>query len=446
MSVVKTFLARPYQFDVLSSVKRIIALITGVGSGKTSCASVWIINKAQTMKKGEVGLIAAETYQTLIDSTLTNFYKFLEDYEIPVRPREKPEAHRPFNIKIKVNKKWHKILCRSLTKFEALSGIELAWAYVDETFLSKQTAVSTILERLRGGEDKKGNEQLLITSTATEPGHWLHKMFIEGFNADIMDVFTATTYDNKKNLPDGYIETLKTMHSPSMFKRMVLGMFVADSTNVIYREFKRDIHISDEDIEIDPHYPLLWSHDFNCGVGKPMSSVLAQLKKLENAAGIVRWEIHIIDEFIVERSSTQEVINEFHGRYGDRYKHNMIIYGDPAGKAKDTRSKSSDFDILYANGFEDQSIDKKHPAVRDRHNIVNSVLMNAHGDSRIKISPKCKTLIAGLETTCLKEGASYTEKETYSQHVTTALGYMVCREFEIEKPEHTESAGSRYWK
>ena len=262
-----------------------------------------------------------------------------------------------------------------------------------------------------------------------------------------MDVVNARTEDNKKNLPAGYIELMKSMYDPSLFERMCNAKWLALNENKVYYSFDRDLHVADKQIEINPHFPLLWMHDFNCGVNKPMSSAIGQLINCDSKqTGVRRYELRIIDEIIIDKSSTYEVIEEFRARYGDKYDEQIVIYGDPAGKASDTRSKLSDYDIMYQAGFMEQLIDRSAPAVRTRHNLVNSVFLDTHGDIRMQISPNCKTVIKGFDSVTVKEGATYTEVETREQHVTTAIGYCICKEFEINTMPYDYTPEKQYYK
>jgi hypothetical protein len=161
-----------------------------------------------------------------------------------------------------------------------------------------------------------------------------------------------------------------------------------------------------------------------------MSSCLCQIKKAKGPDDIVRPELHVFDEIVVETADTNDVAQEFKQRYGIE---NVIVYGDPAGQARDTRSKATDYMILKDLGFKKQKVARAHPPIRERHNTVNALLKNAEGDIRVKIHPRCKTLIKGLDTVRLRDGAQYLEEETYWQHVTTAFGYLIAYEFPIKK-------------
>ena len=69
-----------------------------------------------------------------------------------------------------------------------------------------------------------------------------------------------------------------------------------------------------------------------------------------------------------------------------------------SGRAKDTRSKTTDYELLRAAGFIDQRVPRANPPIRDRHNAVNALLCNAAGQVRCSIHPRCQDAIKGLET------------------------------------------------
>lgn len=173
-----------------------------------------------------------------------------------------------------------------------------------------------------------------------------------------------------------------------------------------------------------------------------MSSCLCQIKKGEDQDGNKRPELHIFDEVILETADTHQAAQEFKQRYPDIK--DVIVYGDASGQARDTRSKMTDYVILREHGFKRQRVPTKNPPIRDRHNAVNAMLHNANGDVRVRIHPRCKTLIKGLETVSLKAGAQYLEEETYHQHVTTALGYLLNYEFPIKTQSYKTKQVSLY--
>lgn len=151
---------------------------------------------------------------------------------------------------------------------------------------------------------------------------------------------------------------------------------------------------------------------------------------------VIRPELHCFDEIILDTSDTNDASDECAARLEKlNVKPQAVrVYGDASGKAKDTRSKKTDYEILRAAGFTDQRVPDSNPPIRDRHNAVNALFKNAAGDVRAKVHPRCKTLTKGCETVKLRGGASYLEEETREQHVTTAFGYLVAVEFPILRP------------
>jgi hypothetical protein len=429
-----------HQYQALTSKKANVFLLGGVGSGKTDGGSLWIMNTIVKTPKDVIGIIAANSYTQLIDSTLRNLFKNLKKYNAWFKPAELPKRPQPINLFIWNGKHWVEILCRSLDNYELLSGVETGWAWCDEVFDTEKEAIDLIAARVR---DNRMFNQQLFTTTLDEPTAWLHERVVENVNDEFDEVMYATTYDNPY-LPKGFVERLKAQYSEPMFQRMCLSQWVSLYTGLLYKAFSRALHVSLE-ADFDPALPVLWTHDFNIGQDKPISSTFAQIKKGVDGKGNVRPELHFFDEIVIDSADTNDVAQECKGKeWLPRMQNKMIIYGDASGKAKDTRSKKSDYIILAENGFSIQKVPLQNPPIRDRHNSVNGMLKNAEGDVRLKVHPRCKTLIKGFETTKAKKGAQYIEDETREQHITTAAGYLIHREFPIRK--YSVESNVKNWK
>lgn len=361
-----------------------------------------------------MGLIGANTYGQLVDSTLRNFYRKVEAYGLRVQPPELPRTGRPFTLKVHDGRCWIEVLCRSMDNFENLSGLEIGWYWLDEVWQTERAAFDLVNARLR--DPRCGQPQGLLTTTLDEPSSWLYDVFVENVQEEFCEVIYARTEDNLKNLPPGYLDLLKRTYDPRLYARMVEAKWVTLSRGRIYYQFDRALHV--RPVSLDPALPLAWSHDFNLN---PMSSVVAQLKGPE---------VRVADEIVLETASTPEAIAEFKARGYDQHPAGVVIYGDAAGRAGDTRSKSSDYQILRQAGFTSQKVPAANPSLRDRHNAVNTRLENAGGEVNLAIDPRCRTLIKGLETTTYKSGSGL-ESESFEQHITTALGYLIHREFPL---------------
>lgn len=414
-----------HQYDALSSEKYNIFMGCGLGSGKTHTGSHWSLKKISQSHPKTLGIIAANSYPQLIDSTLRNVFKVWESIGVNYFPKDLPRSYHPFSLYVESGGKYREILCRSLDTYKKWSGMEVGWAWLDETWDTPKEAIDVVDARLR---DDRSHIQMLMTTTLDDPSTWMYDMFVENLDETLVDVIYASTYANQRNLPDGYIDKLKSRYSEQMIKRMIMAQWVTLGGLQIYHAFNRNDNVSSDIAEYDENLPILWSHDFNIGEGKPMSSCICQIKKADGERIVT-----IFDEIILVTADTNQAVAEFEARnWYSNQKHRVKVYGDATGKSKDTRSKKTDYGIIRNAGFTNQFVKSVNPPIRTRHNVVNSMLKDGHGRVKLFVHPRCKTTIKGLETTKLKKGANYVEEETYNQHVTTALGYMMCVEFPLQ--------------
>ena len=308
-------------------------------------------------------------------------------------------------------------------EIKSTSGVDIVW--IEEAEAVSEDSWRVLIPTIR----EEGSE-IWLTWNPEDPDSATQQRFIE--NPPENSRITKINYRDNPWFPQVLEE--ERLHDlkhcdEHMYKHIWEGECITKTGLEIYYGFDRHIHVTKE-VEQDTHLPILWSHDFNIGEGKPMSSCLCQIKKGEDTNGTVRPELHVFDEIILETADTNDAATEFKARYKTD---NVVVYGDASGKAKDTRSKKTDYIIIAEHGFNRQKIPKANPPIRDRHNAVNALLKNAEGDVRVKIHPRCKTLIKGLESVRLKPGSQYLEEETYPQHVTTAFGYLIHYEFPIKK-------------
>lgn len=405
-----------HQKKTLRSEKQEVFLGGGVGAGKTQIGAIWSLLKIMETPPDVYGLIVSNTYSMLYDTTLRVLYEKMLTAGMTVRPPEMPRGKGPADLLVWNGKHFVRILCRSLDHYDRLSGLEVGWIWSDEVWMTKPEAIDVLNARLR--DTRMPKRQILYTTTLDAPDSWMYSRFVENHQPHLQDVIYAQTADNP-HLPENYVDTLKSTYSEAVFKRMVLSQWVALDSERIYIAFNRKENVADCTVETS--LPLLWSHDFNIGHGKPMSSCVLQYHKSSQT-------FTVVDEIILDRADTNDAVAEFAARYRN-HEAGVIVYGDASGNARDTRSRMTDYEILRRAGFTHQKVPRANPPVRERHNIVNALLKSADGQVRVLIDPRCKVLIKGLETVHLKKGAQYTEDDSqYEQHVTTALGYCLCVE------------------
>ena len=314
---------------------------------------------------------------------------------------------------------------RRYKKFRSLKLSMFVLEEAAENDERDREAFMAIKARMRRIEGVRG-PVLVLTNPSSEE-HWLYEYFIEGQKKyATRKVLYSVTTDNCF-LDPAYIEQLQQDLSPKEARRYLYGQWLSLVEEVVYYEYNPDDgkNYSTEDYQIDAQYPVGMTWDFNIAQGKPMSAVLFQY--LEHAD-----TFHFFDESIIHTARTSTTLEDMEGRGLLEDDTAYIVCGDAAGKHRDTRSKKTDYDIIY--GFlENKNIDFErmippaNPPVRTRHNIVNSYCMNASGKRRLIIYKKCKVLHKGMKITKLKPGSSYIEDDSNEwQHSTTALGYAVC--------------------
>ena len=450
----------PFQAKALMAEHPMIFVGAGIGSGKTDMAGAWAWMRVRESPPDVKGVIAANSYGQLYDSTLDNILQNWREWQVRFEPKNLPAANRPIDLMVYNDKlgHWVKVRCRSLEKWKLLSGQENGWYIEDEAQDASVDGFSMLEERNRDKRMPGGNRALIITNL-DDPSSWIYSRFHEtheptrrgGLKLCTADgcgegcrhwqwsendeelIIYASTFVNLKNLPDDYIRKQMRAMDTSRFDRRVVSLWHTKGSGAIYHAFNRAQHVTDE-AEFDPALPILWTHDFNIGQDKPMSSALCQVKKADG-----RIVLDVFDELILDSTDTNDSVSEFEERGWNKFP--VVVYGDASGKAKDTRSKTTDYGILRKRGYGNQRVPKANPPIRTRHNIVNARLKNAQGDIGLRLHPRVRALSKGLETVKIRKGAQYLEEESREQHVTTALGYLCCVEF----PEHPRTRAQDLW-
>ena len=457
-----------HQLEALNSDAPEIFMGCGWAAGKTTTQGPWIIKKIFEVDYVppdlNQGLIAANTYQQLINSTLTNLYEQWRAMGIIFKPDTLPKGNAAFKIQVAAHGQWRNILCASLRNDDALHGSEFGFGAIDEAWGAKKQAVDIAISRVRA--EYQGSTQVLLTTTLDDQESWMYERYVLDLDRDpsmeydqevgpvtFVDpagrvavkpqrhVIYAPTWANLHNLAPGYYEKQLASLDERSKARFLDAKWVSLLSGLIYPQFQQTLHVS-EMAEFDPSLPVYWSHDFNIGVDsegnpKPMSSCLAQVKKgprVDKRGNIVlgpdgrplmRPELHVFDEIILDSSDTNDVVEAIKEKPWFTSVSKFIITGDASGRAKDTRSGTTDYKILKAAGYKRQQVPKANPQRKVRYNEVGAMLRASNGDVRFKLHPRCRTLKRGLESTRFKPGGDK-ELETRSQHVTTALGYLMC--------------------
>jgi len=379
----------PHQEEFLFRSKEKFALLCGgIGSGKSWAGSHYIIKKAM-LQTGAVGLITANTYKQLLNSTLACLFRELDSLGIPFKHNKNSGELTLFG---------QKILCTSLENYDALRGIEIGYFWADEVRDTRVEAWQVLIGRLR---DKRCKLEGRLTSSPLG-FNWLYDYFAGEAKTSEHRLITASSYDNPY-LPTGYIDTLVKGYDKDMADQEVGGKFINLGVGKVYYAFDRQRHVGAFD---EPDGIPKGGCDFNVS---PITAVKGYYYD------DTFW---IVDEIYKENSNTYWLADEVRERWPG-----IELYPDATGKARKTSAVKSDHQILRSAGIDLQHT--RNPHVKDRYNCLNGHL--AH--DRIKIHERCKKLIKDMEQ------LTHDNKDDKLSHISDALGYMVWALAPLEVPK-----------
>lgn len=236
------------------------------------------------------------------------------------------------------------------------------------------------------------------------------------------------TWKSSDILPNDVVAAARRSMPPKLFKQEYEASFETSSGR-IYEDYGRHNHTTET---IQPHEQLLWFHDFNY---TPLSS----------GVGVLRGaSLYCLDEIILTSAIARQSAEEFVNKFKEHKNKNVIIYGDPAGRAGEKHGHASDYTeieaVLRRAGWKlERRVKNAAPAIRDRQNAVRTKILNAEGVTTLFVnSVKCPYTHKGLSTVSVKQGSTFLEVEDDYQHITTAVGYCIDYEFPVRR-EHTNT-------
>ena len=393
-----------HQIEFLFSEKKICALIGGIGSGKTFIGSHYALKKIQENHE-TTGFIGANSYSQLRDATLRTLFDEFDKLHIKYSYNEKDGFITVHSFKDA------RIKCASLENYNTLRGMEIGWAWLDESRDTREDAFDVVLGRLRCTKSHK----LEIRITSSPSGfNWLYDRLVGKKATSDCHVIHASTYDNK-SLPPDYIKTLESQYDERMLEQELQAKFVNLTSGKIYHAFDRFRHV--QEFEIEGHRPKV-GMDFN-------------IENMNACIGEIRgYRIFIYDEI-------SGLYNTFHMAqklYEKLLRTDVDIVPDSTGKARKTSSKKSDHQILKDKNF--NVIHSRNPFIEDRWNTVNKLLQ----EDRLIFHPRCRKLIDEMERADLENG---TTDEGAHYHISVSVGYLAYKYFGLKSVRSSRNIQSR---
>lgn len=419
------------QVSFLQDTSRIVLACCGRGSGKTWILCLSALQTAINYQGGLFVLCAANPamLNTVVVKQLTDL---LDQCGIQWCKGSDPpwfKSSLTSHTNVLSIENGSQFLLRSYFESGAdrnLRGISCQGIFIDEGREVDEQIFDVLSATLRGGKGP-----WIIRTVSTPAGHdWMYKKFVDP-ETKIPDavIHRWQTKDNAHNLPQGYIEQLRSQMSLDLFRQEILGEFIDLGRGARVYKFESSRHV--KPVSFNPSTGFLgFSMDFNIS---PLIGVVCLINEPKKF-------IHVIDEIIMkDNGRTQTLCEMFASKYRP-ITHHVAWMGDEAGGHRDTRQSESDLAIMkntlgrYFTSMRPLN-DGRKPRVIERVNSTNAMFDPAMGEPRIFIDPRCKTLIEDLNNVCWDEDGSRTidKSDPKYTHASDALSYLCERLFGLQR-------------
>lgn len=228
------------------------------------------------------------------------------------------------------------------------------------------------------------------------------------------EMVKAATYSNPF-LPDDYVQSLRDSYPPALIDAYLEGEFTNLTSGSVYPDFDRRLNHSDAQIKIGE--PVIVGMDFN---------------RLHMAAVIyvIRDGQPIAISEITDGRDTPWMAQYLKERYKD-CGHPVTVYPDASGQNSSSKNASeSDLSILKQFGLTVR-VNGQNPAVMDRINAINALILNAKGERRLMVNTHaCPKLTESLEQQTF-DAHGKPDKSSGIDHIIDAAGYPLAYLFPV---------------
>lgn len=305
-----------------------------------------------------------------------------------------------------------RIIFRSMEVPQRIIGYEVAESGVDELdTLKRDDAAYVWRQILARNRQKKPDRMPNQAAVATTPEGF--RFVYEAWEADPQpgyEIIRAPTYSNPY-LPDGYIESLRSIYPANLLDAYIEGRFVNLTTGTVYTGFDRKRNGTNIVQESDE--PLFIGMDFNVG---NMSAVIH----------VKRDSKPIAVSEITKAYDTPDICKVIRSRHPSNP---IYVYPDASGGSRRSNDAAvSDLRILREAGFNVMA-PKKNPPVRDRVNAMNAAFANGY---QVNID-RCPMYVRCLEQQAYNNNGE-PDKAQGLDHLPDGGGYFIHYEFPLVKP------------
>ena len=293
---------------------------------------------------------------------------------------------------------------------DRLRGVSLSGCVIDEAAYVREDAWTMVLRPALS--DQQGPAWFTTTPAGL---NWFAEAWDAADDDPDASTFTFNTLEGGQVSADEIEAARRTLDARTFSQE-----YEASFVNLIGRvcpDFSDD-NIRD-DLE-DLGGELLLAADFNVS---PMHWIICQK--------VGRDQLQCLDELHLKETHTDEACSVLLDRYPGR---SFRVYPDPTGNARKTSAGGlTDHGILRLRGLW-VSENKRPYGQDDKRNAVNSMVLDAAGNRRLFIHPRCKQTIKSLRNLTFKEGTNMPDKASGWDHGWDALSYVILGVFDPVAP------------
>lgn len=428
-----------HQWLAVNSASPRVALVTGLGGGKTWTGARWIIGRALR-------------FPDSIHLATVNSYSQAQDLVIPALTSAAEEMGLDFEwrggrnlptLVIDLGDVQAEVRVRSTEKYDRLRGPEYGSWWADEIRDAKRGAVPVVIARLRCR--KVDQPKYLWTTTPVGYDVEIYgrhrkratlKQKVETanrfgkFSIDVYETPTGEALINcdtrvNARLRDDYPSLLETAFDPRTLSQERGGAFTPRG-NLVYDAFARDHNVSALASFVESE-PLWIALDFNVAY---CVAVLIQQRVIDG-----RMRSIVVGEIVVkDGQGTPGVIDAFKRRFGRRRgdgrfrtSGGITIVGDASGQNRNSNGSRSHY-ALWTDDVEcTLRVPSANGDVMDRIIAMNAHFCDGAGNRDFLAHPSCEAFIADCEGVVWHEKNPEPNKDRDPErtHLTDAAGYYV---------------------
>ncbi len=391
----REFLEVPHEYSLDVAVYQ-----GGYGSGKTFSGSLLGILLAVKFP-GVRGLVGAQTYTLVRDTTLQTYFEHLENFGF----EEGVDYEWSSSSQKLTFKNGSEILFRHFDEPNKLKSLNLGFVEIEEMSDVPYDTFKVLLSRMRQHVRKewKGFRHRIFGHTNPEMQRgWIYKTFVENAAPNYRLISAPTTQNIY--LPEGFCDELKKIYDEQYYNIFVLAKNAEYNNGLVIKDFTDE---NVRDIAYQPEMDLHISCDFNVD---PMCWVFAH--KTDD-------KVFYFDEIAMENTTTAKACDEFLRRY-PAHKGKIIVNGDASGDNRSCTSEYTNYVIikkkLLQYGYDAEiRIKAFNPPIKNRIMAFNSKVRSADGEVCLFVDKKCEKLLYNIYNLKYQEGSSKIDIPTYSQ-------------------------------